>query len=129
MEREGRTACSQLRRDVQVHLADLVRGASRRRGPRAICVRVRERAIRLRDAGAAGIVVSLVSGDNEEGVALVDAVIGETLEEGGKGVVVRLELRLVVGFPRPRGAREVRIEWRWEGGCVVVVRVRDVGIG
>src|SRR5207244_11923432 len=110
MEREGRTACWQFRRDVQVHLADLVRGASRRRCPRAICVRVRERAIRLRDAGAAGIVVTLVSGDNEERVALIDPVVGETIEEGGNGVVVRLELRFVVGVPRPASAREGGME-------------------
>src|SRR5207244_11242539 len=121
MEREGRTACWQFRRDVQVHLADLVRGASRRRGPRAICVRVRERAIRLRDAGAAGIVVTLVSGDNEERVALIDTVVGETLEEGGKGVVVHLELRFVVCFSRPGRAREVGLEGSREGRCVVVV--------
>src|SRR5438309_2648946 len=92
-------------------------------------MRVRVRAVGLKDARSTGVVVTLVSGDNKEGVALVNAIILEAVEEGGEGGVVCLELRLVVGFPRPGGAREVRIEGRWEGGRVVVVRVRDVGVG
>src|SRR5437660_11847514 len=109
MKREGRTTWRQVRRDVQVDLADLVRGARRGRGPRAVRVRIGQRTMRLRNTGAAGIVVTLVSGHNEERVVFGDAVVGETLEEVGKGVVVRRELRLVIGFPRPGTDREVGI--------------------
>ena len=58
--------------------------------------------------------IALVRRDHEQRVALVDAVAGETIEERGKGVVVSLQLRLIVGLAGARSAWEVRIERSWE---------------
>src|SRR2546428_5659282 len=101
MEREGRSTYWQLRRDVQVDFADLVRRASRGYGPRAIRMRVCERAVRLRYTGTTGVVVTLVCGYNEQCVLLGDAVAGEAIEEGRKGIVIGFELRPVVSFAGP----------------------------
>ena len=114
------------RLDVQVDLADLVRRTCRRRRPRAVRVRVRERTVRLRGSDAPRVLVALVDGDHEERVALVDAVRLQPGEVRREGVVVRLELRLVVRLTRARRAREARVERRRERRRVVVVGVRDV---
>ena len=88
---------------------------------------VRQGAVRLRDARAAGEVIALVDGDHEQRVALVDAVRGEVLEERGEGVVVVLQLRLVRSLAGPGRRARVRVG----GGVrdVGVVHVRDVAVG
>ena len=121
----GRTH-RQLRLDVEVDLADLVRRTGRRRRPRTVRVRVRERAVRLRDPHATCELVALVDGDHEERVALVDPVRLQPREVRREGVVVRLQLRLVVRFTRAGSSREVRVGRSRERGRVVVVGVRDV---
>ena len=51
---------------------------------------------------AAGEVVALVDGDQEQRVGLVDALVGEALEERGERGVVLLELLDVAGLARAR---------------------------
>ncbi len=63
--------------------------------------------------------VALVGVDGEERVVGRDAVPGQPVEEGGEGVVVRLERRDVAGL-----AGTVRRSTR-----VRVVRIGDVGVG
>ena len=74
-------------------------------------VRVRQRAVRLRDADAAGVLVALVDGDHEERVALVDAVGLQPVEERCEGVVIGLQLRLVVRLARARARGEAQRVW------------------
>src|SRR5205807_707839 len=66
---------------------------------------------------------------DEECVVLGDAIVGQTVEEGGERVVIGLELRLIVGLPWPGGAWKVGIERRGKRRGVVVMSVRDVGVG
>src|SRR5437868_10993350 len=107
---EARSRGWKLWLDVEVDLADLVRRAGRRRGPGAIRMRVRVGAIGLKDARPTGVVITLIRGHHEERVALVDAVVREAGEEGGKGIVVSLELCLRIGLARPGCSRETRVE-------------------
>ena len=81
------------------------------------CVYVeRARVRRVGRSGASCEVVTLVDGDDEERVRLVDAVGVEPLEERVERRVVVGELLLVAGLARAGRLRE----------RVVVVRVRDV---
>src|SRR5207248_1114107 len=83
VDRERRLATRKQRGEVRVDLADLVRRA--RRHDVEIAVRVSPVAV-VRDA--AGEVVVLVCGDDEQRVVLVDPVLLQTLEEGPESVVV-----------------------------------------
>ena len=66
-------------------------------------MRVDERTlvVRVGCAGAAGEVVALVDGDDEERVVLGDPVVLQPLEERRECLVVARELLLVVGLARP----------------------------
>src|SRR6476619_4698513 len=97
MQVEGRAARRRERLQVRRDLADLVRRA-RGDGRRARRMRVRERAVGLRCPDTACEVITLVDRDDEERVALVDAVARQTLEERRERRVVVGELLLVVGL-------------------------------
>ena len=109
--------------EVRVDLADLVCRADLARVDVAVGVAPGSVA-----RVAAGEVVVLVGRDDEERVALVDAVTPQPLEERCERVVVLVQRLHVVRLARPRGARvdAVRIRRRRERVLVVVVRVRDV---
>src|SRR5207245_10413019 len=92
-------------------------------------VRVGKRPVGLRDSATTGVVVTLVCRHDEECVVLGDAIVGQTVEEGGERVVIGLELRLIVGLPWPGGAWKVGIERRGKRRGVVVMSVGDVGVG
>ena len=64
-------------------------------------------------------VVALVRGENEQGVALVDAVVGEAREELAERGVIRLQGGDVSSLAGAVG----------RAGRVVVMRIRDVGVG
>src|SRR5207249_1526099 len=129
VDRKARGPGRELRLDVEVDLADLVRGAGRGRCPGAVRVRPGEGAIRLPYPVTAGEVVALVRGELEQRVRLVDAVRSEAGEERAEGFVVVVQLLHVVSFAGPGGAGEVRVEGSGEGRGVVVVGVADVTEG
>ena len=122
-ERRLRGRRREQRAQVRVDLADLVRRARRRRIE--VAVRVAPIAV-VRDA--AGEVVVLVGGDDEQRVLLVDPVLLQPVEEGRERVVVRLQRCDVIRFAGTRGARKdsVRVGRSRESVRVVVMRVRDV---
>ena len=101
VDRKARGPGRELRLDVEVDLADLVRGAGRGRCPGAVRVRPGEGAIRLPYPVSSGEVVALVRGELEQRVRLVDAVRSEAGEKRAEGFVVVVQLLHVVGFAGP----------------------------
>ncbi|MGZ4180913.1 MAG: hypothetical protein ACXVUL_09575 [Solirubrobacteraceae bacterium] len=65
--------------------------------------------------------VAFVDGHQEQRVGLVDALVGEALEECGEGGVVLLELLDVSRLPRPERVAPVLV-------VMVVVDVREIGV-
>ena len=115
------------RRQVRVDLADVARKARGAEGGAALLGGVV--LARRRDAIAAGVqrraarvVVALVDGDQEHGVALVDAVVGEPVEERGERGVVLAQLRLHAGLA---GAERIAVI----DVVLVVVHVGQVRVG
>ena len=107
--RERGLACRQQRTEVRVDLADLVRRARRDRRDRrclhVVCA-VRRDAVRVGVTCAAGEVVALVDGDDEERIALVDAVGLQTIEERRR--TRRCSRTAAADSPPRRGRRRVR---------------------
>jgi len=93
---------------VHIDLADLAVGAGR---CHAVAVRGRRR--------AAHEVIALVGGEDEERIALVNAVLGEAGEELAESSIIRFERCDVASL-----AGAIR-----RGDGVVIMRVGDVGIG